>query len=285
MTGLMRSEFRKIATTNTWWLFLLAVLAFTALSFAFNALQAHSYLHSPPPQLPPDVPPDQARQIMADYQARTALVVQAANLYTSGQYFGLLFVLLLGILVVTNEFFHQTATSTFLVTPRRTRVVVSKLAVTVLGAIGLCVATMALSIIAGVIFLQIDGADRFALTESAVVRALALNLLAYGIWAVFGVGFGTLIRSQVVAVIVALVLYLVASTIASSLIQLLSFLLHADWIRKLAVVVPSVASQAMISGGDIPGNPPQWLGAVVLIGYGVAAGAIGTVLTQRRDVG
>ncbi len=284
MTRLMRSEFRKVVTTNTWWLFLLAVLAFTALSFAFNALQAHTYLHQPQPQLPPNIPPDQARQIRADYEARTNPVVQAASLYTSGQYFGLLFVLLFGILIVTNEFFHQTATSTFLATPKRTLVIAGKLSITVMSAVGLCIATMLLSLIAGVIFLKIEGVG-FALTDPAVTRALLLNLLAYAIWAVFGIGFGTLIRSQLAAVIVALALYLIAGQVAAGIIQLISVLTHQEWVQKLAVVIPSVASQAMITGGDIPGNPPQWLGAVVLIAYGVVAGGIGTLLTRRRDVG
>jgi ABC-type transport system involved in multi-copper enzyme maturation permease subunit len=282
--NLVRSEFRKILTTNTWWLFLVAVVALTAASFAFNALQAHSILHAPPPQLPPSMPPDQQRQIQASYAARTNPAFQAAALYTSGQYFGLLFVLLLGILVVTNEFFHQTATATFLVTPRRTWVIAGKLTATIVSAALLCVGTMALCVVAGIVFLQIDG-EGFALTDPAVVRALLLNLLAYAIWAVFGVGFGTLIRSQLAAVIVALALYLVASQVAAAIIQLVAFLTHADWVQKLTVAVPSVASQVMITGADLPGSPPQWLGAVVLVAYAVVAGTIGTLLTRSRDVG
>jgi ABC-2 type transport system permease protein len=282
--NLVRSEFRKILTTNTWWLFLVAVVALTAASFAFNALQAHSILHAPPPQLPPNMPPDQQRQIQASYAARINPAFQAAALYTSGQYFGLLFVLLLGILVVTNEFFHQTATATFLVTPRRTWVIAGKLTATIVSAALLCVGTMALCVVAGIVFLQIDG-EGFALTDPAVVRALLLNLLAYAIWAVFGVGFGTLIRSQLAAVIVALALYLVASQVAAAIIQLVAFLTHADWVQKLTVAVPSVASQVMITGADLPGSPPQWLGAVVLVAYAVVAGTIGTLLTRSRDIG
>jgi ABC-type transport system involved in multi-copper enzyme maturation permease subunit len=283
MTRLVRSELRKITTTNTWWLFLLAVLAFTAISFAFNALQAHSILHQPEPQLPANFPADQRAQIHADYVARRNVAVQAANLYTSGQYFGLLFVLLLGILVVTNEFFHQTATATFLATPRREEVVAGKLTVGVLAALALCVGTMILCVIAGWIFLGIEGVGP-ALTEPAVGRALLLNLLAYGIWAVVGVGFGVLVRSQVAAVIVALALYLVASQVAVGLIQLVAVLTHSDWLPKFSVVIPSVASQVMVAGGDLPGNPPQWLGALILIAYGVLAGAAGTMLTARRDI-
>jgi ABC-2 type transport system permease protein len=284
VTNLVRSEFRKIFTTNVWWTFLIAVLALTALTFAFNALQAHGIMHQPTPQMPPGTSPAQQAQLRAEFDARKNLPVQAANLYTSGQYFGLLFVLLLGILVVTNEYFHQTATATFLVTPQRTRVIAGKLTATVVSAAVLCIGTMVLCVIAGVIFLQIDG-ESFALTDPAVVRALLLNLLAYAIWAVFGVGFGTLIRSQLAAVIVALALYLIASQVAAGIISLISFLTHADWVMKLTVIIPSVASSLMITGGDIPGNPPQWLGAVVLVAYAVGAGTIGTLLTRRRDIG
>jgi len=40
----------------------------------------------------------------------------------------------------------------------------------------------------------------------------------------------------------------------------------------------------MISGTEIPGNPPRWVGAGVLIGYAVLTGIVGTLLTQRRDI-
>jgi ABC-2 type transport system permease protein len=283
VTNLVRSEFRKIFTTNTWWLFLVSVVVLAAASFALNALQAHAILHAPPPKLPPGTSAAQQQQVQAAFAAETSITVQAANLYTSGQYFGLLFVLLLGILVMTNEFFHQTATATFLVTPRRTWVIAGKLTATVVSAAVLCLGIMALCVVAGVIFLRLDG-DSIALTDPSVLRALALNLLGYCIWAVFGVGFGTLIRNQIAAVIVALALYLIASQVAAAIIQLIAFLTHATWVTKLAVLVPSVASQTMITGGDIPGNPSQWLGAVVLVAYAAVAGTIGTLLTHSRDI-
>ena len=30
--------------------------------------------------------------------------------------------------------------------------------------------------------------------------------------------------------------------------------------------------------------PPWWVGALVLIGYGVVAGVIGTLITRKRDI-
>ena len=49
-----------------------------------------------------------------------SLVKAAGSIFTSGQFFGLVLVMLLGILVITNEFQYQTATATFLTTPHRT---------------------------------------------------------------------------------------------------------------------------------------------------------------------
>src|SRR5690606_4978094 len=60
----------------------------------------------------------------------------AANLYTAGQFFGLMFSFLLGTLLMTNEFQHQTASVTFLATPDRTRVVIAKLITAVMVGMG-----------------------------------------------------------------------------------------------------------------------------------------------------
>lgn len=42
-----------------------------------------------------------------------------------------------------------------------------------------------------------------ALSDWAVVRSVLLNLLAYVMWAIFGIGLGTLVRSQIGAVVTA----------------------------------------------------------------------------------
>ena len=51
------------------------------------------------------------------------------------------------------------------------------------------------------------------------------------------------------------------------------------------MLVPTTASQLMISGTELPGNPPRWVGAVVLIGYAADhAARSGTLITKRRDI-
>ena len=74
--------------------------------------------------------------IYAAHNAAKVLSREAASLYTSGQYVGLLVILILGILIATNEFSQQTATATFLATPKRERVVLSKI-----GAVAMTLAS------------------------------------------------------------------------------------------------------------------------------------------------
>ncbi|GAB2927821.1 hypothetical protein GCM10027280_14150 [Micromonospora polyrhachis] len=274
--NLVRSELLKIRTTNTWWLFGLGALLAWALTFALNAFSAHVTFDL---DIPEGLPPEQVEQL----QAQKDVVVQATNLFTSGQFFGLLFVTLLGILVVTNEFYHQTATTTFLSTPRRTAVVLAKLvAATLLGAVFWLVTT-AINIPATMIFLSAEGVDHH-LGDSVIIEALLLNLLAYVLWGIFGVGFGVLIRSQIGATITVVVLYLLGTVAASVLFVVLQQIFEADWILELQVIVPSIASQLMITGDELPGSPPQWVGAAVLIGYAVVTGVAGTLLVRKRDI-
>jgi ABC-type transport system involved in multi-copper enzyme maturation permease subunit len=276
MTRLIRSELLKIRTTNVWWLFGLGTIVMTALALLFNCIQAHYLL------LSFDKYVQSTRGRSPDQHD---VVAQAANIFTSGQFFGVLFVSLLGILLITNEYYHQTATTTFLTTPHRTRVVVAKLITGTFAAAAFWLFTLVINAIVGTIFLKTQGFGGH-LGDWEVVRAILLNLAAYAIWAVFGVGFGALIRSQIGATITATVLYLIGTTVAQIAFQLIhSFVIKKDWVLTAQVIVPAVASTIMISPAKtFPESPPQWVGALVLIGYGVVAGLIGTLILRKRDV-
>jgi ABC-2 type transport system permease protein len=185
--------------------------------------------------------------------------------------------------MVTNEFYHQTATTTFLTTPHRTAVIAGKLITATMIGFAFWLVTTVLDLIGGVIFLEAAGYGH-QLGEWGVTRAILLNLLAYAIWTIFGVGFGTLITNQLGAVLTAVVLYLVGTQAAQLIFFLLSNWLDSEALLEWQVVVPSIASQLMITGFDLPGSPPQWVGAAVLIGYAVVTGTIGIMLTRRRDI-
>ncbi|XTZ14870.1 ABC transporter permease [Micromonospora echinospora] len=274
MMNLVRSELLKIRTTSTWWLLAIGAFLATVVAFAFNAWLTHVALTGDPGEI--GLPPEEAA-------AQADVAGQAANLYTSGQFFGLLLVMLIGILMVTNEFFHQTATTTFLSTPRRTSVIASKLVAASAMGFVFWLATTVIALVAGAVFMS---ANDFGtqLGEWEVHRALLLNLLAYAIWTVLGVGLGTLITNQLGAVITASVLYLVGTQVVGLLFLLLSNLFDSEAILEWQVVWPAMASQIMISGIDSPMLPPWWTGALVLVAYAVAAGLAGVMITRRRDI-
>jgi ABC-2 type transport system permease protein len=272
--NLVKAELLKIRTTSTWWIFGIIMLPLWALSLLVN--WGTSNLASQADQS--NLSADRAEQLQV---AREAVNV-AANLYTSGQFFGVLIVMLLGAIVVTNEFFHQTATTTFLVSPRRESVVLAKLvASALLGLVFWFVMTVFNLIAAPFILRSMDVGSQ--LGEGAIWRAIALNALAFVLWAVLGVGFGVLIRSQIAATVTLALVYVVGTFGAGIIFALLTDKV-ASWFSKLEVIVPTTASALMISGTDLPGNPPRWVGAVVLIAYATVAGVLGTLITKRRDI-
>jgi hypothetical protein len=128
--SLIKSEFRKIFTTNAWWLFGLASLVITGLAMWANMAEAAGnidFARNPDIdiKLGPGASPEQAaeaQQRLAEAQdLHTVLVKAAGSIFTSGQFFGLVLVMLVGVLVMTNEFQYQTASATFLTTPQRSR--------------------------------------------------------------------------------------------------------------------------------------------------------------------
>jgi ABC-type transport system involved in multi-copper enzyme maturation permease subunit len=254
---LIRAELMKIRTTSTWWIFGLITLGLWGITLLFNYFQS-DFLVNPQAGAPTDDP---------GFAAAQQPINIASNLYTNGQLMGLAIILVLGAIVVTNEFFHQTVTTTFLTTPHRTAVVVAKFV-----AAG----------ILGLLFWAVTTALNLIVTPAILSGlGLATYLDSGTVWR--AVGFGVLIRSQIGATITAMALYFVGYIGAAIFFGVLSDR-FGDWFDNLQVLVPSLASQLMVSGTELPGSPPQWAGAVVLIGYAVVTGVVGTLITRTRDV-
>lgn len=272
--NLFKAELLKIRTTNTWWIFLLITLPLWGLTLLFNAIQTSFLLD----QDTEGLSAEDAEQIVAAGEPANV----AANLYTNGQFFGVFIVMLLGTIVITNEYYHQTVTTTFLTTPHRTSVVTAKLAAASAFGLVLWIITTIVNVPVGMIIMGThDEASHLA--DGAVWQAIGLNGLAYLLWAVFGVGFGVLIRSQIGATITALVLYF-AGYIGAAIFFGVLAAQFGDWFDNLQLLVPSLASQLMVAATDLPGSPPQWSGAAVLIGYALATGVIGTLIMRKRDI-
>ncbi len=304
---LVRAEMLKIFTTSSWWIFGLITLATTALTLTLNVFADNSEIDNaefqatqPPPDFGQNAPPGQEgpsnediermeRQYRESIDIARILVRSAANIYTSGQFFGLLFMVILGALIVTNEFFHQTATTTFLTTPHRSYVILSKLVAAMLLATTFWLVITVIDVGVGTAFFALTD-HGIPLTDWPVLRSVLMNLLAFVIWTVLGVGLGVLIRSQLGATLTGAALYLLSWPVAASFFGLIrAFVIKEDWVWNWIVSVPGVASMVMItpeplSFGNDQGGPQWWVGGLVLLGYGVVAGVVGTLITRKRDI-
>jgi ABC-2 type transport system permease protein len=264
---LLKAEYLKIRTTNIWWLFGMFTLLATGLALLTNILQFHFSMADP--------------QQNPDFNA----IRGAADVFTSGQFFGAMFAMLLAVLSITNEYHHQTVTTTFLATPHRTSVITAKFVISMIAAAVLWVITTVIDLIVGTIYFNADGYDSH-LGDHRIINAMLLSLLVFALWAVFGVGLGVLIRSQIGATVTGALLYTVGLYLAIGIFQLVyHFLIKKDWVLTSMVIVPSVAAQVAISPTRVYDHAPaQWVGVAVMIGYGIVFGAIGIYYTRKRDV-
>ena len=108
------------------------------------------------------------------------VAAQAANVFTSGLFFGGLFAMLLAILLVTNEYYHQTATTTFLTTPHRSAVIVAKFVVAMIAAALFWLITTVLDVIAGIIYFKAEGFGIFSDNWDPAKGQFGAGAMIYG---------------------------------------------------------------------------------------------------------
>jgi ABC-2 type transport system permease protein len=281
---LIGAEIMKIRTTSSWWIFSIGTVLVTGLALLVNGLNHHfNDFHPPYAQAGPE---QQAKMHAQEALAHTStgLGKITADMMTSGQFFGVLFALILGILVITNEFNHQTATTTFMTNPHRSAVILAKLvAAAVFGALFWVISTVIDAIVTP-IYLHSQGVS-YAITNWVPVRSVLLNLLAFVMWAIFGCGLGTMIRSQIAAVVTGMAVYLIGFVAVAIIFNLIHNVYPHDWILQAQVIAPAVASMVMTTPGRaFEHSPPQWAGVLVMLAYTVGFTLAGIGLARKRDI-
>jgi ABC-type transport system involved in multi-copper enzyme maturation permease subunit len=192
-----------------------------------------------------------------------------------GTSIGALFAALLGALSITGEFRTGTIRPTFLVTPRRTRVVAAKAGAGMPAGAGIGLIAAALTAGAEAAGLAVRGIS-IELGAGDYAQLLAGGALAGALFAAIGVGVGAIVRNQVAAV-AGLCVWLL----------FLEPLLLGD--------VPSVAKYAPEAGagaiaGAIQSQAADTLvapavGVLLLAAYAALAGVAGALAITGRDVG
>jgi len=192
-------------------------------------------------------------------------VRQAALHHTST---GAVLVMVLGIVISAGEYRTQTATDTFLTTPRRSRVVGAKLAVGAILGVVLGGLSVALGLPVAYLWFEAEGAA-FPAGNEEVWLTLGGVVLYAAVFGVLGVAFGSLVRNQLVAIVSALTFVLLLEQLLTQ-----AGVSMAEWF-------PGNAGAAVVR------TPGEFLdpgaGAAVLLVYALVIAVAGVVVVARRD--
>jgi ABC-type transport system involved in multi-copper enzyme maturation permease subunit len=180
--------------------------------------------------------------------------------------------LILGIIGMTQEYRHRTATPTFLTTPRRWQVVVAKLVAYALVAVPFALVLLVVNVVVVGLYAGARGAAP-ALTGDNL-EVLGTSGLALVIYALMGVGIGALLRNQVGAIVGGLVYLFVVEPVIRSIPATSG---AYKW-------MPGGGLEAMTATFRGPDLLGAWQGGLLLVGYGLLAALLGTLLAVRRDV-
>ncbi|MDQ1124265.1 ABC transporter permease [Microbacterium trichothecenolyticum] len=264
-----RSEYTKQFTTAGWWVLaivLVAYVAFTAgvLALVFGGVASGRLPGASGPTPSADGIP--------------------ALVYSSASAVGYVFPLLVGTLMVTTEFRHKTLTPTFLATPRRGVILVGKFVVGIVVGLLYGILGSAAAIGAGAGVLSFFGVDT-ALGSADTWELVGRMLLAFALWALVGIGVGTVVRNQVAAIVIVLAVTLFIEPIVRTIGGVI------DGFADVVKWFPSAASDALVGqtifgamGTGSGGTLEWWAGGLVLLGYAVVLVVIGLLTTWRRDI-
>jgi ABC-2 type transport system permease protein len=185
---------------------------------------------------------------------------------------GVIFLLLLGVMIMSGEFRHGTITQTLLITPNRWKVLAAKLAAG--GSLGLSFGVLAelFALVLGVPLLQIKGVD-FVFGDTG--RSLVIGtLLATTLCGMVGVALGSVIRNQVVAIIVVFASLLIVEGILTAVTE-------SRW-PEIPKYFPGHAISGVIDGDE--STHSRWGSLGVLAGYVLVMASVGGKLVFQRDV-
>lgn len=193
--------------------------------------------------------------------------------FARGEFLAALFAALLGALSITSEIRHGTIRPTFLVNPRRGRVVAAKVCVTTLIGAGFGLAASALATGVGTAALRMRGID-VQLNGGDYALLLAGSAAAAALWAAIGVGIGAVVRHQVPTLVGI-----------SAWLLFIEGLLVGDvtGVGDVGRFAPGAAAAAVTRQDPDTLLAPA-IGLVLLALYAAAASLAGTLATVRRDV-
>jgi ABC-type transport system involved in multi-copper enzyme maturation permease subunit len=248
VTALVRSELLKVRTTRGWWAYLIVLVGLVGIGTAAEVGSR-----------------SESERSGLEFQLALADLVGITSLLA----------IILGITMVTTEFRHGTITPTLLVTPSRERVLAGK---TVAGLIvALVFAALAFLVIVAIAvpWTSIDGGE-LRLTDGDVLERAGQALLGVVLWLLMGIAIGSVVHSQVAALVGTLIWIFVVETLLWGLFAWRDVDRLAEYLPFRALdAADGVGGEDLLSYGAGVGVSFAWI---------LAIGAAGVVRTRRRDI-
>jgi ABC-2 type transport system permease protein len=241
LRGVVVSEIRKALSTSAWWALLIPVVLFSLVEGSIN--------------------PE------GDFSA--------LSLYLSLG-FATIFAMLFGVVCATAEYRHRTIATSYLVVAQRPRLTVAKMILAAIVGAGYALISTAVTV-AGLLISGTASTDELP----SLLQAGAGAVLVFALWAMLGVGVGTLIGKRLLAVLASEV-YLIVEPIVVMLVDR----------DGLTTYLPASSADTALGGltdgakfGGLFGvAQPWWLMLLVFTGWVVVVGLGGAVAAQRRDI-
>lgn len=196
-----------------------------------------------------------------------------------GASFGSMFVTVLGILIVTNEYRHGTVMTTFLAEPRRVRVLAAKIATALLAGVGFALASAAVA--AAVALPWLAARDEALALDGQALEAVVRLVLAFALSAALGAAVGAIVQSQVGAIVLTFVWFL----ILESIVGVVSSWLLTDF-GEPDPVSPYLLGSVL--GGIVGGQGSEYVhdaptATLLAVVYVAVLAAVGAAVMTRRD--
>lgn len=255
MTGLLRSELRKLTAGRT-------VLVLTVVGLALTAASASFGLF--------------ATELTGAFTGSAREVADAVAAVGGAA----VIALVVGILSVTTEFRHATIGRTLQIAPSRMQVLAAKL----IAAVGYALVLVALTLaLVGVMLAGAAAVNDVGLTWGAeATRTLWQAPVGFALNAMLGVAIGALLRSQVVALTVTLVWMFVGESLFYFLLPSVARFLPFTALEALFPDESGAAVQVDMGMTFVPLEPGVAL--AVFLGYVVTACVAAGVHLTRGDV-
>jgi hypothetical protein len=250
MSNLVRSELLKLKTVATTEWLLAAMVLLSVLDVGLIVLTA-----GPSGSLHLDDPDLLARSL-------------------GGAAAGEVIVLVLGILVLSQEFRFGTATATFLATPRRASVLAAKAAaVAIIGAAFGAASSVA---VLGLAVTLIRARGGVLIWDRDVVEVLLAVVFVMGAFAVLGLALATVIRNHIAAIVGAVAWLFVVEQLLLGLYPSIG-----RWTPGGATAGALQLGRVATTRGALL---PAWAAGLVLVAYAVALLLIGGRRIIRADI-